>query len=417
MAFVANTLVLVAVTLLYRYADLVTLLGGTELHLGLIVGIGMVGSLVMRLVLGTKIDQYGPRRIWLISLVLFALVCVAHLGVTTCHGPLVYLLRIAFSLALAGVFSASTTFVAGRASVARMAEMIGMLGASGFLGMLIGAQLGDFLCAGHSLQRWHIDQLFIAAAILTLAATAFAAFATDGEPRRPQRRRPPAVWILRRYQPGPLLLVGVALGVALSLPSTFLPTMAAQLHIPRIGLFFTIYSITAILTRVFARKTPERIGLRPMILWGLGVMTFSQLLFLPVTEEWQFVVPGLGFGLGQAVLYPTIMASGNGAFPKRYRGLATTLMMATFDAGQVVGAPAAGLVLHYSAALGLPQYPTLFAATAAMLAAVGSGYALASRAPAKKVIVVQAAGSSRPIAAVPRKSRPGVHSPVISSTT
>ena len=70
-----------AVALLFRYADFVTLLGGNEFHLGWIVGVGMVGSLLTRLVLGSCIDRYGARRLWLISTVLFVATCFAHLAV------------------------------------------------------------------------------------------------------------------------------------------------------------------------------------------------------------------------------------------------------------------------------------------------------------------------------------------------
>jgi hypothetical protein len=48
LAYVANLTVSVAVALLFRYADLVSVLGGSEWHLGWIVGLGMVGSLAMR---------------------------------------------------------------------------------------------------------------------------------------------------------------------------------------------------------------------------------------------------------------------------------------------------------------------------------------------------------------------------------
>ena len=78
-AFLANSLVTVGVAVLYRYADFITLLGGTELHLGWIVGIGMLGSLTMRLFVGSWIDRYGPRLIWLCALVLLACVCFGHL--------------------------------------------------------------------------------------------------------------------------------------------------------------------------------------------------------------------------------------------------------------------------------------------------------------------------------------------------
>jgi hypothetical protein len=48
LCFVANTMLTVAVSLLYRYADFVTYLGGGEFELGLIVGVGTVGGLLMR---------------------------------------------------------------------------------------------------------------------------------------------------------------------------------------------------------------------------------------------------------------------------------------------------------------------------------------------------------------------------------
>jgi hypothetical protein len=52
-------LISAAVAILYRYADFVTLLGGSEFHLGWIVGVGMVGSLSVRLALGSWIDHHG----------------------------------------------------------------------------------------------------------------------------------------------------------------------------------------------------------------------------------------------------------------------------------------------------------------------------------------------------------------------
>ena len=65
LAYTSNALLLVAVALLFRYADFVTLLGGTEFHLGWIVGIGTVGSLFTRLLLGSWLDRYGTRLLWI----------------------------------------------------------------------------------------------------------------------------------------------------------------------------------------------------------------------------------------------------------------------------------------------------------------------------------------------------------------
>jgi len=44
LSYAGNLLVMTAVAVLFRYADFVAFLGGTEFHLGWIVGVGMVGS-------------------------------------------------------------------------------------------------------------------------------------------------------------------------------------------------------------------------------------------------------------------------------------------------------------------------------------------------------------------------------------
>jgi hypothetical protein len=56
-SYAANLCIMVAITLLFRYADFVTLLGGDEFDLGWIVGVGMVGSLAMRCAQGVGIDR------------------------------------------------------------------------------------------------------------------------------------------------------------------------------------------------------------------------------------------------------------------------------------------------------------------------------------------------------------------------
>ncbi|HEV3338772.1 MAG TPA: hypothetical protein VG125_00400, partial [Pirellulales bacterium] len=123
LTYAANSSTMVAVSLLYRYGDFVSFLGGTEVDLGWIVAAGMVGSLLMRLAQGSGIDAYGPRRIWLWSSALFVASCAGHLLVTTADGPFIYALRVLLQTSISGFFGASITFISGRAPIARMAEV------------------------------------------------------------------------------------------------------------------------------------------------------------------------------------------------------------------------------------------------------------------------------------------------------
>jgi MFS family permease len=374
----ANNLCLMsAVSMLFRYADFVHLLGGTELHLGRIVGVGMIGSLAMRLVQGVAIDRYGSRVIWLTSVMLFAVSCAAHLALGRVDGVAIYLVRVLMSTSVAGAFGASITYISRRAPVLRMAEVVGTLGTSGFVGMVAGTSLGDLICGGTP-DRARLDLLFGVAAGLALVSFLFGCFATRGQVPPQRRRRLPVLWVLRRYHPGPVLLMGIAVGFGISLPATFVRPFVATLQIADIALFFLVYSTTAFVTRLAIRRLPQRIGIRPMVLWGLASLVASMLLYLPVRVEWHLAAPAVLVGIAHAMLFPAVVAGGSGAFPTRHRGVGTTLMLGTYDLGTLIGAPTVGALLEYSGRLGLPPYPTMFIAVAGLLTAAGCIYAVAS---------------------------------------
>jgi MFS family permease len=111
-----------------------------------------------------------------------------------------------------------------------------------------------------------------------------------------------------------------------------------------------------------------------MIVVGLGVLAASQLLLVAVRSEWMFIIPGVAYGIAHAILFPSTVAAGASAFPERYRGLGTTLMLATFDLGLLIGAPAAGLTVHFAGAIGLPSYPSMYACMAATFVLIAGIY-------------------------------------------
>lgn len=392
LTYVANTSLMVSISLLFRYADFVSFFGGTEFQLGLIVGSGMIGSLLMRLAQGVGIDRYGPRQIWLISLVFYALSLVGHLWITGI-GPAIYALQIAFRTSIAGAFGASITSIFHRVPKHRMAEAVGTLGTSGFVGMVVGPQIGDWLLGGGPLTVHKLHLMLMTAIGLGIVSLVSAALATSGD-RPPRRRRqpPPLLWVLRRYHPGPMLLMGIAMGFGIGLPGVFLRSYAAELDIARIGLFFSIYSLCAFGTRMATRRMTDHMGSRPMILLGMGSLCAAILLYLAVEQQWHLVLPAVFTGVAHALLFPAIVAGGSAYFPSRYRGVGTALMLAMFDAGTLIGAPLIGASLHLAQRSGLAPYPTTFLFVASSLAVATAYYALLSRkAPERRIRKVRQA--------------------------
>ena len=177
------------------------------------------------------------------------------------------------------------------------------------------------------------------------------------------------------------MLAAAAMGFGLALPTVFLRPFAQSISLDRIAVFFAVYAPAAFAVRVLMRPFPERYGNRPVILVGFVSLIGSVASFLWVTQPWQLCLPAVLMGTSHALLFPTITAEGASAFPDRYRGLGTTVMLAMLDLGQLVGAPAVGGLLKAAESAKLPGYPTMFAAVALLLTATVALYAALSARP------------------------------------
>lgn len=376
LAYLGNTLMMIGYGLLYRYADFVFYLGGTELHIGWIVGVGTTGSLCMRMFMGAGIDRYGPRLIWTASLLLMSAACFGHLLIDSHSGWPIYLLRVMFACGAAGASGSSVTYISNRVPNSRVAELVGMLGTAGYVGMMFGSFLGDVLFRAGQVEKWQIESMFLIAGVTAAAAIPFIRAATGDLPRPVKRRNPSMFRLLLRYNPGFVIVVGMITGLGLGMPEIFLRAFAVSLDISTISVFFSTYALATVLLRLSFMRFFSRFSTKTVILFGLTGLAASMLSFLVVRESWHLVIPGIGFGVTQAILSPTVIAAGNTRFPTRFRGLGSIFILAVCDSGCFFGSPAAGLILNYSGKAGLPAYPILFALMSLLILLVGLGYYL-----------------------------------------
>jgi len=189
-AYVANTSLMLGVSLLFRYSDFVEHLGGSEYELGWIVGVGMVGAVVMRLVIGLCVDRYGAANTWIVSELGVILSLVGHFGVDGVDSLEIYALRMLYATSLAGAFGSSIVFVSLRAPVDQIGATIGALGSSGFIGMALGPVLGDYLFSLPGGSRTPVDRMFacaLVAACVALVATLVGRWMVGPHPRLVRR--------------------------------------------------------------------------------------------------------------------------------------------------------------------------------------------------------------------------------------
>lgn len=370
LTYLANGLATVCNALMVRYADFVNVLGGEERQLGLIVGCGMLGSILMRFAQGIGIDHYGAGRVWTFSIIAYTLTLAAHLALTTAYSPSIFVVRTLMQSSLAGVFGASITFVSLRVAPQRMAEIIGTLGTSGFIGIMVGPMVSDWICGSGPPERAALQRLFLLAMTISIMGSIATWLATRGQARSVPRRRPRLSRVLKRYTPWVTALVAAAMGAGFAIPFTFLRPFAVEMGIRHIGIYFVVYAGTAFIARLSTRQLFERYGNRPWIIAGMVLLSLSYVLYLPATHLWQLTFPAAVAGVAHALLFPSVMAAGTSAFPRRFMGVATSVMLAMFDFGTFIGAPVAGAFLREGRRQSLAPYPWMFGGTAVVFCAI-----------------------------------------------
>ncbi len=267
LAYAANMSLVAANTLTFRFAEFVDLLQGTKTDTGWIVGIALAGSLISRIWLGQAIDRFGVRRLWIFGTALFLAGC-AGLWSTDSLGSRIYLARTAYAIGISAMFVCSNLHIQLRVPPHRRTEAIGSLGSSGFVGMIVGAQLVDML-----FDRFEGPQLFstlFAATIgFGLLYLVFVLLLTQADEHVRPEVTPPAHVLVRRYWPGPVVLVSLMMGLGFSVTMVFLSRLASERHLDGVGYFFTGYAVAAFSVRLLTRTWSRTWGRRAMILVGL----------------------------------------------------------------------------------------------------------------------------------------------------
>lgn len=382
LAYAANLMLVCANSLTFRFAEFVASLGGSEELSGEIVRAGLIAAIVCRLGLGRAIDRYGPRSIWLASSLVYIAGGAAFL-VPESLSPTVWIARIAYATGLAGMFSCSIVHIQNQVPAHRRTEVIGSLGSSGFVGTILGTQLGDLIFKFLPEGQPRFAAMFGGAAALGLAHAIVVFLLTKNDAHERPPATPGPFRLLIRYWPGPVLLVAFAQGTSFVVTTVFLTRFATAMDLSGIALFFLMYSATAFICRWIFRDWGATFGRHGMVLWGLAGLTCGQLLFLVVSSDWLFVLPAIVSGFGHALLFPAIVSIGAGKFPVQYRGSGTTLVLGFTELGTALAAPVLGMLIDIGNADGGTRgFSWMFLSASATAATVGVFYALtAARSP------------------------------------
>lgn len=352
-SYAANLILVSANAMTFRFAEFIQVFGGTEKVAGFIVGCGVAAALFGRMFLGQAIDRFGARRLWILVSISFVTGCVL-MAFANDIGPTLYAGRIAFAVGLAGMFTCSIFHAQNRAPAHRRTEVIGNLGSSGFLGMIIGSQLCDLLGRQFS-ERTESMMAFGCVSGIGVVYLLLVLAATRQDKHAAPTATPAVHRLLLRHWPGPVVFVALLMGMFFVIPSVYLTRFSTHRGLGGIGTYWSAYALTAFLVRISTRRWSQTVGRHRMILLGVLGQTIGLSIIPSVTSEWWLIPPALCSGFGHALLFPAVVSLGTEAFPVQYRGTGTTLVLGFFDLGGALSAPVLGAIIDRFDGIGFPQ--------------------------------------------------------------
>jgi MFS family permease len=328
-------------------------LGGSNLTVGIVVGVFALSAVVARPVAGRVGDRRGRRILCLVGAVLVA-VSVGLYGVTAGVAALV-VLRLVTGAGEGCFFTGASTLVADMAPPARRSQALSYFSVALFIGLGVGPVIGQAVYRGAGATT----------AFVVAGVTASVGAALSTQVPNPKvvhgAERPRHLLARKALGPATVLALGI---LGLTAFQAYVPLYVQQLHMGGPQWVFLTYAGMTLVTRVSGASLADRYGVTRVA----PAATTALVIGLSTMALWAtplgLYIGAAVFGMGIALQYPALMT----LVVSRAEPHERASMIGTFTAAFDVSQGAAGLLLGLVAVAA--GYRATFGAAAA-LAIVG----------------------------------------------
>jgi predicted MFS family arabinose efflux permease len=319
-------------------------LGMTEAGIGVQVGALSVSSLILRPLVGRALLKIPERNFMMAGAVIFALSSVTYL-VAKPFWPL-FMLRVFQGIGLAFFATAAFTFITRISPEAHRGQTFGYFYLSINTAFALAPIFGLFV-----MNRFDFTVFF-------LICTGFSLFSlfviqrigkAQGVPTEDPSPRPP---LLCREAIPPAIVSSMG-NMGWGAVMAFFPLYALQRGVANPGLFFAVYAAILILGRGLGGKILDYHTRERVILPCLAIQSTAMVILSQSTTMRMFIVVAVVWGMGNAFLYPSLVAytldqAGS------LRGPAMGTYLALADLGTGLGSVIMGAIIQWT------DYPTMF---------------------------------------------------------
>ncbi|HTG70941.1 MAG TPA: MFS transporter [Candidatus Udaeobacter sp.] len=317
-------------------------LGGSDTQAGLSMTVFVIAAVLLRPFAGQLMNQFGERKIVVISLLLFLLFSVAYFGVF--GYAMLLLVRFLHGGTFAIATTSTNTTAIGIIPEHRKGEGISYFSLFMSLAMVIGPFVGltitnyggytamFTLCAACSLISFILGASTKRQASIPLSST------VSAEPKTLKRKRKLEWHDLVERKAVPIALSGFVVAFAYSGLVTFMSVYAHEQAIDQYAsYFFVCFGIMIVLPRPIVGKLLDQVGEHVIVYPSIAIFTIGMLLLSQADSPVLLLISGAVIGLGYGALLPCFQTIAVLAAPTQRRGLATATFYLLFDLGYGIG--------------------------------------------------------------------------------
>lgn len=314
-------------------------LDGSDRLVGIIVGIFTFSALLFRPYAGHALETKGRGFVYLSGLALFIL-SIGSFGFVTSIVILI-LFRIIQGIGWGFSTTASGTIATDLIPPSRRGEGMGYYGLSGNIALAIGPGLGLTLVNIVS-----FPTLFIICAMLGLVAFLISLNIRYKKiDKSPDKTRAARFDMIEKTAINPsILLFFITLtfgGIA-----TFLPIYALEKDVAGIQLYFVVYALFLMISRVFAGRIYDLKGDLYVIPPGTVLIITAMLLLSWLPNTAVLIIAAALYGFGFGTVQPALQAWAVEKAPENRKGMANATFFSFFDLGIGVGAILFGQIAY-----------------------------------------------------------------------
>jgi len=319
--------------------------------IGTVISCYTLATLVVRPFSGYMMDTFKRKPLYLLALSLFTAIFCGYPFATTI--TILIIVRVVHGLAFGLTSVGGNTLVIDVVPSEHRGEGIGYFGVANNIAMAVGPMTGLFVY-----EHFSYNAIFFGCMACSLLA---ALFASRIETKvRPPVKRPPIS--LDRFVLVKGLLAGVSfllLAFAYGQISNYIALYAKEMGLTiSSGLFFTVYAVGLIVSRLFAGRMVDRgkvtqtivlgLGITVLALFGLGMCHYFNRLGSTYTAV-AFLAVALCCGLGFGASFPSFNTLFINLGTNAQRGTATSTYLTSWDLGLGIGIFSGGMLSeHFS---------------------------------------------------------------------